>query len=179
METAMEGYKLVTARFTDNAKRVVEALWVPIDVENPDLTSTICIAEDDDAQWRELLNHITIDEIHENTALHIRQVQADMRGVLSLIAKKEGWVFDIDQAFDSEFYKAIVKVLTMEFDPEKHKEQLFLLKLQLFEQNFIKDNPNQDLKKKLRKAATIIEATKVAIEILESTQAASSVETSG
>jgi hypothetical protein len=179
METAMQGYRLITARFTDNAKRVVEALWVPVDVENADLTPTICIAEDNDAQWRQLLNHITIDEIHENTVRHIRQFQTDMQDVVSQIAKREGWVYDLDHEFDSQMYKATVKVLTMDFDPEKHKEQLFLLKLQLFEQNFVKDCTDKELKKRLRKAATMLEAIKAAIEIHESNQAASSAQTSG
>lgn len=178
----MEGHRLITARFTDNAKRVVEALWVPIDVENADMIPTICIAEDSDAQWRELLKHIDIDDIHKNTVLHIRQFRTDMRDVVSQIAKQEGWVYDADDAtyqFDSQMYKTIVKVLTLDFDPEKHKEQLFLLKLQLFEQSFVKDCIDKDLKKKLRKAATVIEAVKVAIEIHESNQAASSAQTSG
>ena len=178
METAMEGYRLITARFTDNAKRVVEALWVPIDAENADLTATICIAEDNDAQWRDLLKHTSIDAIHENTVRHIRQIQIDMQDVVSQIAKREGWVYDLDRDFDGQMYKAAVKVLTMEFDPEKHKEQLFLLKLQLFEQAFVKNCTDKELKKKLRKSVNILEAIKVAIEIHESNQAVSSAQTS-
>jgi hypothetical protein len=174
----MDGHRLITARFTDNAKRVVEALWVPIDAENADLTATICIAEDNDAQWRDLLKHTSIDAIHENTVRHIRQIQIDMQDVVSQIAKREGWVYDLDRDFDGQMYKAAVKVLTMEFDPEKHKEQLFLLKLQLFEQAFVKNCTDKELKKKLRKSVNILEAIKVAIEIHESNQAVSSAQTS-
>jgi hypothetical protein len=102
-----------------------------------------------------------------------------MQDVVSQIAKREGWVYDLDGSFDGEMYKAVVKVLTMDFNPEKHKEQLFLLKLQLFEQNFVKDCTDKELKKRLRKATTMLEAIKAAIEIHESNQAASSDQTSG
>lgn len=173
----MEGHRLITARFTDNAKRVVEALWAPIDQDNSDVVATICIAEESDALWQQLLSHITIDEIHENTALYIRQFQAEMLDVVSQIAKREGWVYNID-LYHSEIYKAIVNVLSIDFDAEKHKEQLFMLKLQLFEQDFVKNNTNKELKKKLRKAATILEAMKVAIEIRETSLVVSSAQTS-
>jgi hypothetical protein len=167
----MQGYTLLSARFTDNERQTVEALWT----NEQETIANYCQASDNDAMWRDLLTHITIEQIHENTYRYIKEKQQEIQDVLLSIAKKEGLIYDTD----SEINKAVVKVMTMKFDPEIHKEQLFTLKLELFEQDLVKRSTDKELKKKLRKAATILEAIKVAIEIFETTAADASPETAG
>ena len=177
----MEGYRLITARFTDQRRTAVEALWT----NNGDTTgsneiiATTCIAEETDAEWRNLCKHIEIEQLHINTSEFIAQRQYEMQDIIMQIAKKEGLIYDLDQSINSDVYKAIVKVIFMEFDSEKHKEQLFFLKLQLFEQDFIKNSKDKELKKKLRKATSIMGAVAAAIEIFETSRAASSDQPAG
>ena len=61
----------------------------------------------------------------------------------------------------------IVEFVFGPFDPEKDKEKLFMFKLKLFEVDKIKKSTNRETKAKLRKAETIMEAIKSAVEILE------------
>ena len=51
------------------------------------------------------------------------------------------------------------------FDPEKDSDNLFALKISLFEIDKIKDAPNDNKKAKLRKSKTLIEALQAAFEI--------------
>ena len=54
------------------------------------------------------------------------------------------------------------------FNPEEDKEKLFMFKLQLFELDQIKSSTNKIKKAELRKSKSIMEALKVAIDIVES-----------
>lgn len=167
----MNGYKFLTAKFIDNERLTVEALWVN---ENDDeIIPTIIQVKEGDAEWENLTQHITLDELHENTYQGIKSSEAALKEVALQIAKEKGWVIDIEQSFNSDIYRAIVKGIFVEFDPNEHKEQLFLLKLELFELDSVKACKDKTLKSRLRKAPNIIEAVKAAIDIVETTKAVS------
>ena len=58
-------------------------------------------------------------------------------------------------------------MLFKKFNKEEDKEKLFLYKLSLFEVSEIKESKSSVKKKKLRQAKNILEATKIAISIVE------------
>ena len=60
-----------------------------------------------------------------------------------------------------------MKMLFTEDDSSDFKNTLFVFKLKLFEQDFIKNCKNRKLKSSLRKSENIREAIKTAIEIFE------------
>ena len=80
----------------------------------------------------------------------------------------------MDDGGTSDFNKILVDIVFDEFNEELHKEKLFFLKINIFEKDFVKECVDKDLKKKLRRAATPLEAIRVAIEIYDTTQGSSS-----
>ena len=82
------------------------------------------------------------------------------------LAKERGLLYDIDE-LSTDTYKVLSHILFKEFDEEQDKEKLFLYKLQLFEVPAIKKSKSSAKKKKLRQAKNMLEATKIAISIVE------------
>ena len=161
-----EQHELAQAYFTDDIRRTVEVLW--IDPETKETVGEIIEAKEGDAAWEYLLTKITIDDLHEDTFRYIREQKELFENQVIKIAKEQGMVYDIDSV-NTEMYKIIAKSLFAPFDPETDKEKLFMFKLQLFEMDVIKNSTKRSLKSKLRKATTLLEATKIAIELAEST----------
>jgi len=164
------GYEFVTAEFANSAYDCVRAYWT--DPENPHqedgtplLVETLVEVKDDDAQWKELQELISLDDLYENTYQGKKNEVKEFQETVIKIAKDQGYIYDIDQALSSNIYKAIVKALFMEFDPEEHKEQLFFLKMELFEQEFVKSVTDRALKKELRQSEDLITAVEAAIKV--------------
>ena len=148
-----KGYKLVTARFTDDLREVIEALW---EDENGEIVSVYCQASDNDAEFKMLMEEITLDQLHDNTWAWIKEQEKVLEDAVVHIANKRGLIVSLEgNELNAESYKAIVSALFVPFDPEKDKEKLFLLKLELFEMPFIKAHKgpgSQIAKKKIRQA---------------------------
>ena len=158
----VENHRFITAYFTNNERTVVESLW------SNDELGTIrtfeLVAEEDNPHWIELLKHITIDELHERTYKFIRERNRDYEEEVIRIAKERNLIYDVD-TINSNASALIAKTLFKDFDAENDKEALFMFKLGLFEVPKIKDSNNKELKAKLRKAKSIIEALHVSCEI--------------
>ena len=156
-------HKFVSAHFTDNARTTVEAQW-----EAPDgkMRVEYIMAEEDNIHWKNLLEHIDIDELHESTYNYIKNSQRVIKSQAIQIAKDQGILTDFqDKGIVND---AIVKTLfEKEDDSGDSKNTLFVLKLKLFELEFVKNCKTRKLKSDLRKAENIIQAIKVAIEIFE------------
>jgi len=159
----MNGLKFITARFSNNERTTVEVTW-----EDPEenLVATYHEAVEGDAAWEEILTHIDIDTLHENTYNYIRTTQQEYKKRVLEYAKQDGLLYDID-THESGVYKVLVEKLFSDFDPETNKEDLFMVKLQIFEQPAIKQSKDRKKKADLRKAKTIREAIKAAIEIAD------------
>lgn len=159
----MNGLKFITARFSNNERTTVEVTW-----EDPEenLVATYHEAIEGDAAWEEILTHIDIDTLHENTYNYIRTTQQEYKKRVLEYAKQDGLLYDID-THESGVYKVLVEKLFSDFDPETNKEDLFMVKLQIFEQPAIKQSKDRKKKADLRKAKTIREAIKAAIEIAD------------
>ena len=162
----------VNAYFVNDARTTVEILLE--DNDTKEIRTQHCEAADNNAIWKELLEipEITIDKLHENTHEYIKYTQQYMQDMALVVAKERGLVYDYD--VDANIYKAAVNFLFGKGDPETtedlEKEKLFLYKLSIFEQESIKSSTDRELKKDLRKAPSILEATKIAIQILESNE---------
>lgn len=168
-----EQHEFLEAHFTDDARTVVSALWV--DPETNEIAEEIIQAKEGDVSWEYLLQHITIDDLHEATWTEINNQKQIFADTVMAIAKEQGMIYDIDSV-NTEMYKIIASSLFAPFDEEVDKEKLFFYKLQLFELDCIKNANNRSIKSKLRKSTTLLEATKYAIQLVESTSETTSPE---
>ena len=159
---AIPGHEFVRAHFSNNDRTTVESFWTDGDVERVEYIE----AKEGDPNWENLLTHIDIDALHEATYQHIKEQNAVFEESVIKLAKERGLLYDIDE-LSTDTYKVLSHILFKEFDEEKDKEKLFLYKLQLFEIPAIKKSKSSAKKKRLRQAKNIIEATKIAISIVE------------
>ena len=65
-------------------------------------------------------------------------------------------------------FKELTSVITAIFEQNENEDQLFALKLALFELTAIRDSKDLDLKKKLRQCKNKIDTLKVAFELVGS-----------
>jgi len=163
---AIKGHEFLTAHFSDNERTIVEAYWTTPD--GKETRVEYIEAKEGDVSWEELLTHIDIDTLHELTYKNIRASDNAYKDQVMEIAKSRGMVYDID-SINTDIYKAITAAIFKPFDPEEDKEKLFMFKLQLFELDQIKSSTDRTKKAELRKSKSIMEALKMAIDIVEST----------
>jgi len=157
---AIPGHEFVRAYFSNNERTTVESFWTDGKVERVEYIE----AKDGDPNWENLLTHINIDDLHEATYKHIREQNEVFEDSIIKIGKERGLLYDINE-IDTDVYKVLAQCLFGPFDEEKDKEKLFLYKLQLFELDAIKKTKSKIKKKNLRQAKSIIEATKIAIDL--------------
>ena len=160
----MQDHEFKTAYFDNNERTAVVSTWL-----SPEGTLRVehCTAEEGDEVWEEILKHITLDELHEKTTLHIREQNDIYREAVSVIAREDGLIYDVgDIANNSLHYDALLELLFGKNRKGKEEqERLFAFKLKLFEQDFIKTHKSKEKKAELRKAKTLPEAVKVACEM--------------
>lgn len=151
----------ITAYFCDDDRKFIEILTTSEDKK--ETYPTVIPFDENEPQYKILLEFVTLDDLHENT-YQLKKTEREMyEKELIEIAKKEGMVLE-SSMIDTKFFNLLSKAL-FNFDPEKNSDQLFALKISLFEVDKIKDAPNDDKKTKLRKSKTLIEALQVAFEI--------------
>ena len=144
----MQNHKFLTAHFINNEKTTVEIQW-----ESPEGEVIIVNTqtESDSHEWKNLLDHITIDQLHENTVAQIRQQREVFESVVKGIAEAEGLTFKNlaqDEAFD-----IIIDTITRKTD----SESMFKFKLKMFDVPAVKECKDRTLKAEIRKAKTIAE----------------------
>lgn len=166
--------KLVTAHFTNDHRTHVKAFLRNV---NGDVFPYTVEAEESSKDYIKLLEKISIDEIYNNTYKMVEESQQKMRDVVFEIGKEKGWLLDItrDAEDESKIAGAFFKIMFREDDDiQQKKERLFYVKMELFEQPFINKCKDRELKKVLRKAQTYPEVMQAALDIWNTTQAASS-----
>jgi len=155
----MKNLDFVTARFTNNERDTILTTWS----DGVKTVDSYCEAADRDAQYRDLIqNHCTLDQIHENTWTWIRNTREEIDDYIISVGKKRGMITSIGDGLSGDVWHLITKALFVE---DIDKEQLFLLKLELFELDFIKACKDRSMKSKLRKAKTVLESISLAAEI--------------
>lgn len=165
-------HTFVTAYFTNDERLTIQSYWT--DEQTGDYIEYVIEVKEGDADYENLLEHITIDELHENTYQNIKASEEAIKEQVIAIAKERGWIYDISTDNNTEIYKAIANLLFREFDAEKHKETLFFTKLELFEQDGVKKCKDKNLKKQLRKAPDIVTCIELACKIFRANLEAAS-----
>ena len=150
----MENHKFITARFVDNNKTIVEIEWM-----NEDKKSVNEIVEANEGiAWVNLLTHISLDDIHENTSLWIREQRKLFEGIVKRLSKK-----DFQPAETNKF----PGVVTTIFRNTANADDLFALKLALFELDSIRGSENSATKSKLRKSKNMFDVLRFAFDIAD------------
>ena len=155
------------AYFANEDRTIVSSYWKDAD---DNIVSIAMSTEADDPEWINLLEQVTVDEIHENTWKYIKESEQAYKDQVIEIAKERGWLVNMDDGGTSDFHKILVDMLFEPFDENLHKEKLFFFKIHLFEKDVINQCKDKEAKKKIRRAGTFIEAIKAAIEILDANQ---------
>jgi hypothetical protein len=113
---------------------------------------------------KELLNVITIDDLHKNTYSKKQEQVKEFEEMAIRVAKKSGIAISNESQPDMlKFYPQMVKAI---FEGVTNENQLFALKLALFEVEKIRDSKDNELKRKLRQSANKIDVLKVAFDIM-------------
>jgi len=151
----------ITAYFCDDDRKFIEILSTSEDKK--ETYPTVIPFDENEPQYKILLEFVTLDDLHENTVNIKREERKNFEKELVEIAKREGLVLH-DDLIDTKFFSVMTNAL-FNFDSETDKDYLFALKISLFEIDKIKDAPNDDKKAKLRKSKSLIEALQAAFEI--------------
>ena len=171
----MENHTLRDAYFINNERTAVTILWE--DNDNPGTISVeYAQAAENDGIWMDLIeNHgIDIDWLHERTYKYIKETQIEFENFAIETAKQRGLVYDSD--VDSNLYTNFADFLFEKKNEEDEEaseiydEKLFLYKLALFEHELVQLSEKTELKKQLRQSRSILEATKIVMEILENNE---------
>ena len=151
---------LIGAYFIDSDRKNIEVLTTSEDKKQ--IIPTIMPFDENNHSFKELTSIITVDQLHENTYQKKKDEQKIFETKVMEIAKKDGLVLD-DTKIDSSSYGKMVKAI---FEQGENSDQLFALKIALFEVEVIRDSKNDELKKKLRQCKNKIDTLKVAFEII-------------
>jgi len=151
----MENHKFVTARFINNEKTTVEIEWLN---DAKDTVIEITEFEEDNLVWVDLLTHITLDDIHENTIKWMREQRAVFEEVVSRIAQLDNTDNDV---------KKIPALVSSLFDNIDNDDDVFALKLALFEIKGIRESKNTNMKTQLRKSTNKFDVLRNAFDIIE------------
>ena len=150
---------LIGAYFIDNDRKNIEVLTTSEDKKQ--IIPTIMPFDENNPSFKELTSVRTVHDLHENTYQKKKDEQKIFEQKVMEIAKKDGLLVD-DTKIDSTSYNKITKAI---FEQGENEDQLFALKLALFELPAIRDSKDDELKKKLRQSKSKIDTLKVAFEI--------------
>jgi len=153
---------LIGAYFIDNDRKNIEVLTTSEDKKQ--IIPTIMPFDENNHMFKELTSVITVDDLHENTYQKKKDEQKIFETKVMEIAKKDGLLVD-DTKIDSNSFN---KLVTAIFSQGENVDQLFALKLALFELEEIRDSKDDEMKKKLRQCKNKIDTLKVAFEIVGS-----------
>ena len=157
MQVTRENY--ITARYTDNAKKIVEILYKEGDKVIPHIIEH----DTEHSDWQELMTITNLDEIHLNTHNYIKQSQKDFKKMVMKIAKEDGLVKEVVAELSTQFYDEVFEFFFNYSD--KQKEMLFNFKLFIFEKKFVKDSVDTDTKAEMRKAQSPIEVMNAVMKL--------------
>ena len=150
---------LIGAYFIDNDRKNIEVLTTSEDKKQ--IIPTIMPFDENNPSFKELTSVISVDDLHENTYQKKKDEQKIFETKVMEIAKRDGLVVD-DERVDQNSFQKLVKAI---FEQGENSDQLFALKIALFEVELIRDSKNDELKKKLRQSKNKIDTLKVTFEI--------------
>ena len=151
---------LIGAYFIDDDRKNIEVLTTSEDKKQ--VIPFILPFDENNISFKELTSTITVDDLHENTYQKKKAEQKIFEQKVIEIAKKDGLMLD-DTRIDSNSYNKLVKAV---FEQGENEDQLFALKIALFELPSIRDSKDEELKKKLRQTKNKIDTLKIAFDIV-------------
>jgi hypothetical protein len=148
----------VTANFIDNERKNIEILLKDGDITRPHIIE----ADENNSDYKALLKIVTVDELHEQTH-NAKKAEGDAFKELAIqIAKDSGLVQQ--EIENRSTFPALVDAL---FNNVENEDDMFALKLALFEVASIRDSKTAALKTKLRKSKTKFDILRCGFEIVE------------
>ena len=135
------------------------------------------VYDEDHKYTKKLLTLTDLDTMHELTYKRIKREERYFKEFAVRVGKEQGLLIDPIAYYDSEtqsskvdtkFYSYGLRLFFEDFDTEKQKEDLFIVKLAAFELDIVKNCEDRDVKSKLRKAKDPIEILKILLEIKDS-----------
>ena len=148
----MINHTFVTARFLDGGHSTAEALWQ--DNEKNVTHADLIVRDSDSTAWKNLLEHITLEQILRNTFDYNEAKEKELREFVKKIYPPE---------VITEVHERVVELEKRWFDFEKFlngelsEEDLFRLKILIFETEVVKRHKDRSLKTKIRKSKDPIE----------------------
>ena len=156
-----------TAYFIDNERKNIEVL-IKQEVFKPgnlSVSSIIIPFNEENDQYKKLLEMCSLDQLHENTWEKKKVEREDYVMQVKKIAEEEGLIKQIVENVDSDFFILMFDFLLS--NKQEHIDRLFNFKIHLFEQDIVKNCKDEDIKSSIRKAKTPIEALKYFLQIWE------------
>jgi hypothetical protein len=151
---------LITAYFIDNERKNIEVLSTSEDKKTT--FSTIIPFDENFISFKSLTKFISIEQLHELTYKKNKESRELFEKKVIEIAQRDGLISKIDR-ITSDIFPLLVKAI---FEDE-NDDHLFALKLSLFELDKIKNSTNEEVKVKLRKAKTKMEALQAAFDLIK------------
>lgn len=143
----MDSWEYQYAYFCDADKQYIKIIWL----DNGKEIEEVIPANDDFHRYMVLLNYVTLDQIHVNTAEYHKAERSKFRELVIDIAKQDGLIY----SENNPIAEGLVNVLTLP-DEQVDQKQLFDFKLVLFESAPVVNSKKS--KTKLRKAKTYKQA---------------------
>ena len=149
----MINHTFVSARFVDTTHNTVESLWrddndpTQIRIEN-------VVRDEKSTKWKNLLKNVTLEQILRNTFDYNEQDEKELKDFDKSIYPPE---------VITEVHERVVELEKRWFDFEKFlngelsEEDLFRLKILIFETEVVKKHKDRSLKTKIRKSKDPIE----------------------
>lgn len=163
------------ARYIDEDRQNIEVMHIIEDDENVHGRSAklhVLPADDNDDQFKALLEHFTYDDIMEMTYSYNQNAERAFEEQVIAIAQKSGVLSTLD--VDVVSYEYVDKFIDIVFlqkgiEDKELKELIFKTKLRLFETDLVKNNNNKELKSSLRKSSSLKDIFYIMMQIEEDT----------
>ena len=148
----------VEASFVDNERQNIEVLTKSDDGKS--VIPTIIPFDETNHMFKELMDIKTLDELHEDTH-NKKKLEGDLYKEQAIAFAKEAGL--VAEENTTPIITKIIEYITKDTD---NSDELFALKLGLFEVAEIKDSEDIELKKSLRQSKTKAEVLLNALTII-------------
>ena len=124
--------------------------------------------DETDARFQALLKEYSYETIQETTEERARVYRKDFQNIVKEYIKENGLTSSLsdDRLVEKAQKKLFDSIINFDEQDVKHKEELFKLKLQLFESE-ASENANRDQKIKIRKASSPLEVLATYYDIIK------------
>jgi|TARA_Y100000992_G_C21130775_1_gene426468 hypothetical protein len=154
--------KIINAYYTNSEHNTVCVMWSDGELAREHYV----VVDENDTQFQELLEEWSYDSLDQATQQFNDNVSQEFKDAFERYAIRNNlYGYSEDGSVprpqdDDEVLRGDLETLILNFDEEntEQKEQLFKLKLKLFEEDVVKSSKKRTAKTDLRKAETPVEA---------------------